>query len=116
VGMAVSSPAAQPAKPASAPNGATMVNASKGQDPKSLISENSCLTCHRIGGEGGDIGPSLNGVGTRLTEEQIRAAIVSPPAKTRAGSPNPMPPYGGKIKGEDLDRLIQYLKSLPSSR
>ncbi len=116
VGMAVSSPAAQPAKPASAPNGATMVNASKGQDPKSLISENSCLTCHRIGGEGGDIGPSLGGVGTRLTEEQIRAAIVSPPAKTHAGSPNPMPSYGGKIKGEDLDRLIQYLKSLPSSR
>ncbi len=67
--------------------------------------------CHRIGRDGGDIAPSLNGVGTRRTEDQIRAAIVSPPAKTKAGTPNPMPP--AKLKEEDLKNLVHYLSQLP---
>jgi len=110
-GMAGSRPAA----PASTPGGSTMANAPSGEDVKSLITDNNCLSCHRIGREGGDIGPSLNGVGTRRTAEQIRAAIVSPPSKTRTGIPNPMPSYGKKIMGEDMDRMVQYLKTLPPS-
>ena len=111
LGMAGSRPAA----PASTPSGSTMPNASNGEDVKSLITDNNCLSCHHIGREGGDIGPSLNGVGTRRTAEQIRAAIVSPPSKTSTGIPNPMPSYGNKIMGEDMDRLIQYLRALPPS-
>jgi glucose/arabinose dehydrogenase/cytochrome c551/c552 len=113
VGMPVAAPAAQPAASASASSGTASQNASSGDHVKSIIANNNCLVCHRIGPDGGDIGPSLNGVGKRRTEEQILATIVSPPAKTSAGAPNPMPSYKGKISEEDLKTLVHYLSTLP---
>src|SRR5665213_3478246 len=112
LGMAVSAPAAQPATPASTPSGSATLNASNAEHVKSIIANNNCLVCHRIGRDGGDIGPSLNGVGTRRTADKIRAAIVSPPSKTSAGTPNPMPSYEKKIGGEDLKSLVHYLSTL----
>jgi aldose sugar dehydrogenase len=108
VGMAVSAPMAQSATSASTSTGAAA------HDAKSLIANNNCLLCHRVGSAGGEIGPSLNGVGKRLTEEQILAAIVSPPAKTKAGTPNPMPSYKDKLSEEDLKTLTHYLSTLPA--
>lgn len=113
-GMAVSAPAAQGI--ASTSNRNAPANSANAEDVKSVIANNNCLGCHRIGKDGGDIGPSLNGVGTRRTAEQIRAAIVSPPAKTKAGDPNPMPSYGKTITGEALDRLVHYLSTLSASQ
>ena len=112
VGMAVAAAPAPQGTDALAPHG---VGAQKGSgDVKSVIQDNNCLLCHRIGRQGGDMGPSLNGVGTRRTLDQIRAAIVSPPAKTRAGRTNPMPSYKDKITDENLNNLVQYLNSLPA--
>ena len=116
LGMAVSAPVAQPPAPVVAPPSASATpNASDVAHVKSIIASNNCLICHRIGHDGGDIGPSLNGVGTRLTPDQIRAAILSPPAKTSAGTPNPMPSYDDKISDEDLKSLAHYLSTLPPS-
>jgi glucose/arabinose dehydrogenase len=109
LGMAVSAPV-MAATPASAP---TRSGASSPDHIKSLIADNNCLLCHRIGRDGGDVAPSLNGVGTRRTEEQIRTALVSPPAKTAGGAPNPMPPYGTKLSRADLDSLVHFLSTLP---
>jgi glucose/arabinose dehydrogenase/cytochrome c551/c552 len=106
IGMAVSSPLAAPAPQ-------PVTTAANTPDPKSIIADNSCLSCHRIGSDGGEIGPSLNGVGKRLSPDQIRSTIVSPPAKTSAGAPNPMPSYGQRIKGDDLTSLVHYLSTLP---
>jgi mono/diheme cytochrome c family protein len=114
LGMAVSVPAAQRATPASTPSGSATPDASNIEHVKSIIADNNCLLCHRIGREGADIGPSLNGLGTRRTADQIRAAIVSPPSKTSAGTPNPMPSYDKKLTEEDLKNLLQYLSTLPS--
>jgi mono/diheme cytochrome c family protein len=119
LGMAVSAPVAQAvtsASPTSAavPSTSAPTDASSVEHIKSVIANNNCLLCHRVGRDGGDIAPSLNGVGTRRTEEQIRAAIVTPPAKTRTGIPNPMPPYAGKIGDEDLKNLVHYLSTLPA--
>ena len=115
LGMAVSTPvvSAQPATPAAAPSGAATPNPPGADHMKSIIANNNCLLCHRVGREGGDIGPSLNGVGTRRTPDQILAAIVSPPKTTSAGGPNPMPPYADKIAEEDLKSLVHYLSTLP---
>jgi aldose sugar dehydrogenase len=115
LGMAVSAPvvSAQAATPATAPSGSATPNASGADHMKSVIANNNCLLCHRVGREGGDIGPSLNGVGTRSKPDQIRAAIVSPPKTTKAGTPNPMPSYEGKIAEEDLKNLVHYLSTLP---
>ena len=113
LGMAVSAPDALPITPALSPSGSATLNASNIQNVKRVIADNNCLLCHTIGRGGGDIGPSLNGVGTRRTEDQIRAAIVSPPSITSAGTPNPMPSYEKKIMGEDLKSLVHYLSTLP---
>lgn len=113
LGMAVSAPVAQPATPTSTPSGSATLNGSNTDHVKSVIADNNCLSCHRISQDGGDIGPSLNGVGTRRTADQIRATIVSPPSKTSAGTPNPMPSYEKKITGEDLNNLVHYLSTLP---
>ncbi|HEY9125717.1 MAG TPA: PQQ-dependent sugar dehydrogenase [Acidobacteriaceae bacterium] len=113
LGMAVAAPAAQSAPAVKA--GGSDAPAATGSDRiKSVIANNNCLTCHRVGREGGDIGPSLNGVGTRRSVDQIRAAIVSPPKTTSAGAPNPMPSYDGKIAEEDLKNLVHYLSTLPA--
>ena len=111
LGMPVSAPKIKPEAPAATSSAAP--TGSGVERVRSIIANNNCLVCHRIGSEGGDIAPSLNGVGTRRTEAQIRAAIVSPPAKTSAGTPNPMPPYGTKITAEDMNTLVHYLSTLP---
>jgi glucose/arabinose dehydrogenase/cytochrome c551/c552 len=114
LGMAVSAPAAQPVSSAPAAGGSATQVGSDTDHVKGIIANNNCLLCHRVGHDGGDIGPSLNGVGTRHTADQIRAAIVSPPKTTSAGAPNPMPSYEGKIAEEDLKSLVHYLSTLPA--
>jgi len=111
-GMSVPVPPAEPAPPAAATT--SSADASSVEHIKSVIADNNCLVCHRIGRDGGEIAPSLNGVGTRRTEEQIRAALISPPPKTAAGTPNPMPSYDKKISEQDLKNLTHYLSTLPA--
>ena len=109
LGMAVSAPSPRPAAPASTASGFAAPNG----DVNAIIANNSCLSCHRIGASGGDVGPSLNGIGTKRSADQIEAAIVAPPSTTSAGIHNPMPSYGTKITGEDLKKLVHYLSTLP---
>jgi quinoprotein glucose dehydrogenase len=40
--------------------------------------EAECLRCHKLAGQGGTVGPALDGVGKRLTAEQILESIVHP--------------------------------------
>jgi putative heme-binding domain-containing protein len=68
-----------PAMPAASTSAAAApLNSSEIEQAKSLITQSECLGCHRIQNQGGYTGPALNGVGTRRTPDQIRAAIVSP--------------------------------------
>lgn len=49
-------------------------------------SETSCLKCHVVGEEGGsEAGPALDGVGTRLTREEILRSVVEPNAQIAEG-------------------------------
>ncbi len=48
----------------------------------------SCLGCHRLGGRGGALGPSLEGVGQRLQPGFI-AALLSRPQTASPGAPMP---------------------------
>lgn len=47
-------------------------------DGKSMFSAAGCVACHRLGGEGGTIGPDLTGVGQRFTPADIIEAIIEP--------------------------------------
>jgi putative heme-binding domain-containing protein len=44
-----------------------------------------CVRCHNVGGEGGIVGPSLKGIGSRLTREQILQALIEPSARIAPG-------------------------------
>ncbi|HEY2860684.1 MAG TPA: PQQ-dependent sugar dehydrogenase [Terracidiphilus sp.] len=114
VGMAESAPAAHPAE-ATSPASSSPAKVASGDDAKTIIRNNNCLSCHRIGPDGGDLAPSLNGVGSRLTSTQIQAAIVSPPLTTSGGAKAPMPSYEKVLTGEDLKTLIDYLRALPQT-
>lgn len=44
-----------------------------------------CIRCHNVGGDGGVVGPSLKGIGSRLTREQILQALIEPSARIAPG-------------------------------
>ena len=68
-----------------------------------LFQQKACLYCHKINDEGGNVGPDLSHVANRLNEQQLLIRIVN-------GSKD-MPAYGGSLSGEELDRLVAFLKT-----
>ena len=44
-----------------------------------------CVRCHNVGGEGGIVGPSLKGIASRLTREQLLQALIEPSARIAPG-------------------------------
>ena len=45
----------------------------------------SCLRCHKIGWEGGDVGPNLTGIAQRHPREYLLESMVAPNAQIAAG-------------------------------
>ena len=73
-----------------------------------------CNMCHSIAGKGQAKGP-LDGVGSKLTEAEIREWIVDPVAMTKKTNATRKPPMTAKYKNlpkEDLDALVAYMVSL----
>jgi len=71
-----------------------------------------CATCHALDGKGMAKGP-LDGVGSKLTADEIHAWIVTPAEmtkKTNATRKPPMRAYASLPK-EDLDALVAFLAS-----
>jgi putative membrane-bound dehydrogenase-like protein len=50
-------------------------------DPMGL----ACLKCHRVGNEGGQVGPDLTGIGGRYTRPQLIESVLYPSAKIFSG-------------------------------
>jgi len=48
-------------------------------------STGQCVRCHRIGTEGGKVGPALDNIGNILSREQIREALINPGARIAPG-------------------------------
>lgn len=72
-----------------------------------------CAMCHSIAGKGNKKGP-LDGVGSKLTVEEIRQWIVDPKTmteKTKAERKPPMKAYASLPK-DDLEALVAYMQSL----
>jgi len=45
---------------------------------KAMFASTLCSTCHRLGGEGGEIGPDLSQLGTRFSARDILESIINP--------------------------------------
>lgn len=72
-----------------------------------------CGTCHSIGPKGNNKGP-LDGVGSKLSADELRSWIVNPvemTAKTRAARQPLMLP-GPKLNEEEIEGLVIYLQAL----
>ena len=76
--------------------------------------DNKCLVCHLVGAEGNKKGVVMDGVGARLTADQIRQWITNAPdmaAKANSTRKPPMKAYTDLPK-ETVDTLVAYLAGL----
>ena len=80
---------------------------------KAVYKTQKCATCHAIGGVGGKTASALDGVGTKLSEAEIKQWIVDPApliAKLKTKPKVAMKKY--TLPEADLEALIEYLDSL----
>ena len=96
---------------AGVPGVARSQDAAKGQQ---VYAAQKCSVCHAIAGKGGKASP-LDGVGAKLSADDIRAWIVDPiamAAKTSSTKKPPMPKKWANLPAADLDGLVAYMQSL----
>ena len=72
----------------------------------------SCIRCHKISGEGGEVGPELTGLGKKNGRAYLLNSIVFPNAAIAQGFENILvtlkggQAYAGIIKSESTDELL----------
>lgn len=97
------SPIANSAASGSTSTSATVVR----QIDRPLIFNQMCIACHALGGQGGAIGPALDGVGSRLNKETI-AKKLNDPSSVKADSKMPKLP----LTKENIAELTAFLSEL----
>jgi mono/diheme cytochrome c family protein len=99
--------------------GMTMSLAAAGQDDaikkgEAVYTAQKCQTCHSVAGKGSKKNP-LDGVGAKLSADEIRQWITDPTAmtaKTKSTKKPPMPKKYSSLPAADLDALVAYMSSL----
>jgi len=87
-----------------------------------LVGRAGCLNCHAVSGKE-KIGPNFQGLhgskvplegGKTVTadEEYLRESLVDPGAKIVKGYPNVMPTYKTSMKPEEVQAVVEYLKTV----
>ena len=91
--------------------------AAAGQDAKrgqEVYAAQKCQGCHNIAGKGYKEN-ALDGVGKKLSADDIKAWITTPKAmatKTGAKGKPPMPDRYAKLPAADIDALVAYMQTL----
>jgi mono/diheme cytochrome c family protein len=73
-----------------------------------------CQLCHQVAGKGNKANP-LDGVGAKLSADDIRQWITHPTEMTAKAKSTKKPPMPNKYAGlpaADIDALVAYLQSL----
>ena len=97
--------------------GLALPAAAQAQDAKkgeAVYTAQKCSVCHAIAGKGKATG-KLDGVGTKLSAEDIKQWIVDPvaaAAKAKSTKKPPMPAKYAKLPPADIDALVAYMASL----
>lgn len=69
-----------------------------------VFQEKQCRNCHSLAGLGGERGPELSTVATRLTEDQMVRQVLQ-------GGGN-MPAYGSALSPAETTALVGFLETL----
>ncbi len=81
-------------------------------DPGEILQANNCTVCHSLSGPS-PIGPSFEGMGSRLSADQIRAGILDPAATAAAGYEQflgTMPTnFGEALTARQLEAVVAFL-------
>lgn len=77
------------------------------QEGKRIVGEKACLGCHVVGDEGGNIGPSLNGVVARRGVDYVHRKLADPTFDVDSSM---MPNLG--LTDEEIGWVIAYLVTL----
>jgi len=107
-------PQASPLTPGGSPGspGAPRI-AGGSTDPMTLFHAAGCVGCHKIGTEGGAIGPDLTHIGSRVSANYIRESILDPGAKIAKGFERfagIMPKtFGDQMTAAQLESLVRFL-------
>jgi ubiquinol-cytochrome c reductase cytochrome b subunit len=72
-----------------------------------VLQNKQCRNCHSLGGRGGQRGPALDDVATRLTRDQLVRQVIQ-------GGGN-MPAYGKNLNPAEVESLISFLATLKPS-
>ena len=82
-------------------------------DPMTLFRAAGCVGCHKIGAEGGNVGPDLSHVGARRSAESIRTKILDPASSTARGFERfagIMPKtFGTTLTAAQFEALVRFL-------
>jgi mono/diheme cytochrome c family protein len=101
----------EPGAPAAPGVGPTLATT----DPGEIIRE-LCVQCHVYEGAGLDLGPDLDGIGARRSAQELRLAILDPPAVVSEGYEDfvgLMPvDFGRQLTAEQLEAVVSYLSGL----
>jgi ubiquinol-cytochrome c reductase cytochrome b subunit len=69
-----------------------------------VFQNKQCRNCHSLGGEGGERGPALDAVATRLTKDELVRQVIQ-------GGGN-MPAYGKKLNPAETEALVDFMATL----
>ena len=69
-----------------------------------VFQNKQCRNCHSVGNEGGQRGPELDAVASRMTEDQMVRQVLQ-------GGGN-MPAYGNALNPDETTALVDFLKTL----
>ncbi len=85
------------------------LNFVKGRSPLAVhgaivFQDKQCRNCHALGGRGGERGPALDDVASRLTPDEMVRQVVQ-------GGGN-MPAYGKKLTPAEVEALVAFMSTL----
>ena len=69
-----------------------------------VFQNKQCRNCHSIGGRGGQRGPALDDIASRMTPDELRFKVVT-------GGGN-MPAYGKNLSPAEIEALVAFLGTL----
>ncbi len=75
----------------------------------------ACNRCHQVGGQGGAIGPALDGIAGRKSADYLRQSLIEPNAAIAENYPapvSPMPPMNLLLGKQEIEDVLAYMATL----